>query len=239
MGTPSARHRRRCRRAHGAAGQPLGRGRAGPVGLGIDRDRLTARALPRRGPGRHPDLDRLPRHRRRLRPVAARQLGRRVQQGRHRRRRACSPPCAPRRSSARYRSRAASRRVLPRPHGLRRPRSLPRAQVAPPSPRLWRGHAPDRRRRRSQRGGPPDHAPEPGRVYAGYEVVGAYVPGGRARSLDDDPDLPIVLGEPDQLVADLDSHRHRRHRRDAATTCSRPSRCARWPGACTAPASSC
>jgi exopolysaccharide biosynthesis polyprenyl glycosylphosphotransferase len=40
--------------------------------------------------------------------------------------------------------------------------------------------------------------------YAGYEVVGAYVPGGPAGPLDDDPMLPPVLGDPDQLVRDID-----------------------------------
>ncbi len=41
--------------------------------------------------------------------------------------------------------------------------------------------------------------------FAGYQVVGAYVPGGVAKDLDDSPALPPVLGQPDQLVADLDS----------------------------------
>jgi exopolysaccharide biosynthesis polyprenyl glycosylphosphotransferase len=42
-------------------------------------------------------------------------------------------------------------------------------------------------------------------AFAGYDVVGAYVPGGRVPALDDDPSLPTVLGDPDQLVGDLDS----------------------------------
>ena len=41
--------------------------------------------------------------------------------------------------------------------------------------------------------------------FAGYRVVGAYVPGGPVEALDDDPALPPVLGEPDQLVSDLDA----------------------------------
>jgi exopolysaccharide biosynthesis polyprenyl glycosylphosphotransferase len=41
--------------------------------------------------------------------------------------------------------------------------------------------------------------------FAGYRVVGAYVPGGADADLDGDAALPPVLGQPDQLVADLDS----------------------------------
>ncbi len=41
--------------------------------------------------------------------------------------------------------------------------------------------------------------------FAGYRVVGAYVPGGADDALDGDPTMPPVLGQPDQLVADLDS----------------------------------
>ena len=41
--------------------------------------------------------------------------------------------------------------------------------------------------------------------FAGYRVVGAYVPGGAVDGLDDDPAMPPVLGQPDQLVADLDT----------------------------------
>jgi exopolysaccharide biosynthesis polyprenyl glycosylphosphotransferase len=42
-------------------------------------------------------------------------------------------------------------------------------------------------------------------LFAGYDVVGSYVPGGPDASLDDDPELPFVMGEPDQLVGDLDN----------------------------------
>ena len=41
--------------------------------------------------------------------------------------------------------------------------------------------------------------------FAGYRVVGAYVPGGADADLDDDASMPPVLGQPDQLVADLDA----------------------------------
>ncbi|HVN51713.1 MAG TPA: sugar transferase [Acidimicrobiales bacterium] len=41
--------------------------------------------------------------------------------------------------------------------------------------------------------------------FAGYQVVGAYVPGGPIPGLDDDPGLPPVFGQPDQLVGDLDA----------------------------------
>jgi exopolysaccharide biosynthesis polyprenyl glycosylphosphotransferase len=42
-------------------------------------------------------------------------------------------------------------------------------------------------------------------LFAGYRVVGAYVPGGPVPELDGDPSCPPVLGAPDQLVADLDT----------------------------------
>jgi exopolysaccharide biosynthesis polyprenyl glycosylphosphotransferase len=41
--------------------------------------------------------------------------------------------------------------------------------------------------------------------FAGYRVVGAYVPGGPDAELDEDQSMPPVFGQPDQLVADLDA----------------------------------
>ena len=56
-----------------------------------------------------------------------------------------------------------------------------------------------------RRGDPPQRAPAAGPASPATGWSGAYVPGGADAALDGDPTMPPVLGQPDQLVADLDS----------------------------------
>ena len=97
------------------------------------------------------------------------------------------------------------RRVLPRPGRVRRPRPLRRAQVAAPTARCaakpcaesWSWAMPAR--------WPTSTPTSAGLSHAGYQVVGAYLPGGaRTIALTATPSSR-PCGEPDQLVADLDA----------------------------------